>query len=247
MTKFSVNLNKFALLRNSRGNDNPNLLSVAQRCLRRGVHGLTVHPRPDERHTRFADVFALSELIAKWPAAEFNVEGYPTDKFIQMVLAAKPHQCTLVPDEPGQLTSDHGWDAIGRQPQLADAVQALQAGGVRVSVFLDPVTNQVEAAQSSGADRIELYTEPYAAAFGRPQQADQLAKFAEAARHAQSLNLGVNAGHDLNQKNLPAFLQSVPEVLEVSIGHAVVCESFDDGLEATLDKYIAIVRAAQRA
>jgi len=244
MTKFSVNLNKFALLRNSRGSNNPDLLAIAERCVARGVHGLTVHPRPDERHTRFVDVEALSSFLARKDGVEFNVEGYPSKDFIEIVLQTKPDQCTLVPDEPGQLTSDHGWDAIVRKTELSAAVAKLQAAGIRVSVFLDPELDQVDAAKATGTDRIELYTESYAAAFGHVGQATELARFAAAAKRAQSLGLGVNAGHDLNQKNLGAFLKAVPGVLEVSIGHAVVCESFDQGLENTLDAYLAIVNAA---
>lgn len=247
MTKFSVNLNKFALLRNSRGHNNPDLMAIAQRCVDRGVHGLTVHPRPDQRHARFSDVTALSAFLAGRPDVEFNVEGYPTPEFIEMVLAARPDQCTLVPDEPGQLTSDHGWDAVARKEQLAKVVTQLQAGQIRVSLFLDPALEQVEAAKATGADRIELYTERYAKAFGQPAQGGELANFAAAAAHAQSLGMGVNAGHDLSQKNLGAFLDAVPGVLEVSIGHAVVCESFDRGLEATLDAYLAIVSAKRGA
>ncbi|MDX2019268.1 MAG: pyridoxine 5'-phosphate synthase [Deltaproteobacteria bacterium] len=243
MTKFSVNLNKFALLRNSRGHNNPDVLAIAQRCVTRGVHGLTVHPRPDERHTRFADVAALAAFVKTQSGVEFNVEGYPTPAFLELVLTTKPDQCTLVPDEPGQLTSDHGWDAVAKAEQIKDAVRTLQRGGVRVSVFLDPVLAQVEAVKATGTDRIELYTEPYARAFGQRGQAAELARFAAAAKHAMALGIGVNAGHDLNQANLGSFLDAVPGVLEVSIGHAVVCESFDHGLEATLDAYLAIVNA----
>lgn len=243
MTKFSVNLNKFALLRNSRGNNTPDVLAIAQRCVAAGVHGVTVHPRPDERHTRFADVAVLASFVAPLPGVEFNVEGYPTAAFLDLVLKAKPDQCTLVPDEPGQLTSDHGWDAMAKSEQIRAAVKTLHDAGIRVSVFLDPVVAQVEAVKATGTDRIELYTEPYARAFGQATQAAELAKFRAAALHAQSLGMGVNAGHDLNQKNLEAFLDAVPKVLEVSIGHAVVCESFDHGLEATLGKYMAIVNA----
>lgn len=243
MTKFSVNLNKFALLRNSRGHNNPDVMAIAARCVNRGVHGLTVHPRPDERHTRFTDVEALATFLKSRPGVEFNVEGYPTPSFLELVLRTKPDQCTLVPDEPGQLTSDHGWDAVAKAEQIRAAVQTLHRGGVRVSVFLDPVLAQVDAVKATGTDRIELYTEPYARAFGQPGQAVELSKFAAAAKHATSLGMGVNAGHDLNQANLGPFLDGVPAVLEVSIGHAVVCESLDHGLEATLDAYMAIVTA----
>ncbi len=244
MTKFSINLNKFALLRNSRGNNTPDLMAVAQRCVARGVHGITVHPRPDQRHTRYADVAALSIYLAALPAVEFNVEGYPNQEFLDLVIAGRPHQCTLVPDAPGQLTSDHGWDAHARLAELQPVIARLRDAGIRVSLFLDPDLNQVRAAKQTGADRIELYTESYARAFGTPDEAPELQRFAAAARLAQALGLGVNAGHDLNQQNLSRFLAEVPQVLEVSIGHAVVCESLDDGLEATLDRYLALVNRA---
>ncbi|MCG5053507.1 MAG: pyridoxine 5'-phosphate synthase [Myxococcales bacterium] len=241
MTKFSVNLNKFALLRNSRGNNNPDVLGIARRCVARGVHGITVHPRPDERHTRFSDVTELAAYLKTEPQVEFNVEGYPTADFLALVERAKPHQCTLVPDAPGQLTSDHGWDAVRHQALLAEVVTRLQGHGIRVSLFLDPDLEQVEAAARTGVARIELYTEPYARAFGTEAQPAVLERFAGAAARAHQLGLGVNAGHDLNQQNLGPFLASVPSVLEVSIGHAVVCEALDAGLEPTLDRYLAII------
>ena len=242
MTKFSINLNKFALLRNSRGNNMPNIMAIAQRCVARGVHGITVHPRPDQRHATSADVEALSTYLAAVPTVEFNVEGYPDARFLALVVAARPDQCTLVPDAPGQLTSDHGWDVQGRLGELKPVVQQLHKAGIRVSLFLDPDLAQVQAAKLTGAERIELYTEPYARAFGTPQQTSELRRFAAAAALAGSLGLGVNAGHDLNQQNLGPFLAEVPNVLEVSIGHALVCEALDHGLETTLDRYLALVR-----
>lgn len=241
MTKFSINLNKFALLRNSRGHNTPDLMAIAQRCVTRGVHGITVHPRPDQRHTRYADVAALSIYLAALPAVEFNVEGFPDQGFLDLVIAGRPDQCTLVPDAPGQLTSDHGWDARGRMAELQPVIALLHEAGIRVSLFLEPNLDQVQAAKQTGADRIELYTESYARAFGTPEEALELTRFAAAARLAHELGLGVNAGHDLNQQNLGRFLSEVPGVLEVSIGHAVVCESLDHGLEATLDRYLALV------
>ena len=244
MTRFSINLNKFALLRNSRGRDLPNVESIARRCVSRGVHGLTLHPRPDQRHARYSDVADLAELLKEIPAVELNIEGNPVPRFVEVVLATMPHQVTLVPDADDQLTSDHGWDAIQQGRELATLVKTFADAGIRTSVFMDPDVAQIEAVAKTGADRIELYTEAYADAFGQPSMGATLQKYAVAARAAQALGMGVNAGHDLNQQNLAHFLRAVPSVLEVSIGHAVVCESFDRGLEATLDAYLAIVAGA---
>lgn len=244
MTKFSINLNKFALLRNARGRDVPNLVSIARRCVARGVHGLTLHPRPDQRHARYDDVVDFAALLRETPGVELNIEGNPAPQFTEVVLATKPHQVTLVPDADDQLTSDHGWDAIGYASELTALVRTFADAGIRTSVFMDPVVAQIEAVAKTGADRIELYTEAYADAFGAPEMGARLEMYAIAARAAQSLGMGVNAGHDLNQANLAHFLRAVPKVLEVSIGHAVVCEAFDMGLEAALDAYLAIVAAA---
>jgi pyridoxine 5-phosphate synthase len=241
MTKLSVNLNKFALLRNSRGGEMPDVLAMARRCIARGAHGITVHPRPDQRHTRDQDVRDLAALVKAHPGAEFNVEGNPTAHFIELVLEARPDQCTLVPDAPDQLTSDHGWDLKRDASTVAGIVRVLREQGIRVSVFLDPVLEQVSAIEAAMADRIELYTASYAGAFGTASQADTLKQFALVAERAQILGVGVNAGHDLNLQNLAPFLEAVPSVLEVSIGHALVCESFDYGLEATIDRYLGIV------
>jgi pyridoxine 5-phosphate synthase len=241
VTKFSVNLNKFALIRNARGGNLPDVAAIAQRCIARGVHGITVHPRPDERHTRASDVRVLSGLVRQHAGVEFNVEGNPSEGYLDLVLETRPHQATLVPDAPEQLTSDHGWNAVAEAGRLVPIVRRLKAAGVRVSLFLDADRTQVEAAARCGADRIELYTEAYAAAFGTGRQAAVLADYATAAARAQELGLGVNAGHDLNLQNLGPFLGSVPDVLEVSIGHAFVCEGFDYTLEGTVDRYLAIV------
>jgi pyridoxine 5-phosphate synthase len=241
MTKFSINLNKFALIRNSRGHDKPNLLAMARRCIARGAHGITVHPRPDQRHTRYDDVPALSELVRASPPVEFNVEGNPIPAFVQLVLDACPHQVTLVPDADNQLTSDHGWDAVANADRLTDLVKQFAAAGIRTSLFMDPDDQQIEAVARTGADRIELYTGPYADAFDTPRFSDTTQSYAHAAQFAQQLGLGVNAGHDLSLLNLGAFLRGVPNVLEVSIGHALVCESFDYGLEGTIDRYLAII------
>ncbi len=240
-TKFSINLNKFALLRNSRGGNRPDVVSVAARCVARGVHGITVHPRPDQRHARYSDVFDLAGLLAAHPEVELNVEGNPVDAFLHLVLKARPQQVTLVPDGATQLTSDHGWDVVGDDGRLKTVVQRLKSSGIRVSVFLDADLDQVQAAAQTGVDRIELYTEPYARAFATPTQNAVLVRFAAAASRAIACGLGVNAGHDLDQQNLGPFLRAVPGVAEVSIGHAVVCESLDAGLEATLDRYLALV------
>lgn len=243
MAKLSVNLNKFALLRNSRNIDYPNLLSVAQRAVTCGVHGITVHPRPDQRHTRYQDVYDLSAFIKELPKVEFNVEGNPVDSFLNIVCETKPDQCTLVPDSPDQLTSDHGWDVIGNKEKLVEIIKRLKSCAIRVSLFINAGENkQIEAAKQVGADRIELYTEPYAKAFETAQQDTVLQQFADSARYAQRIGLGVNAGHDLNLKNLDLFLGTVPNVLEVSIGHAIVIESFDYTFETTLIKYLAIVK-----
>jgi pyridoxine 5-phosphate synthase len=241
VTKFSVNLNKFALLRNSRGGNLPDVPAIASRCLDRGVHGLTLHPRPDERHARADDVRALAALINRRPGAELNVEGYPDDRYLNLVAETQPAQATLVPDSPEQLTSDHGWDVLKEGERLIPIIARLKAAGTRVSLFLDPDPAQVEAAAKTGADRIELYTESWARAFGTAAAPTQLEAFAQAARRATELGLGVNAGHDLNLHNLRPFLNAVPSVLEVSIGHAFVCECFDFTLEGTIDRYLAIV------
>jgi pyridoxine 5-phosphate synthase len=241
VTTFSINLNKFALLRNARGRNMPDLMDIARRCIARGVGGITVHPRPDERHARKDDVRSLATLIRPLPHVEFNVEGFPGEDLLRLVCETRPDQCTLVPDAAHQLTSDHGWDAIKESSSLVPVVARLKASGIRVSLFLDPEPAQVDAAARTGADRIELYTESYARAFGTASEAGELARFARAARRAQAVGLGVNAGHDLNLANLGAFLAAVPHVLEVSIGHAVICEALDHGLDATLDRYLALV------
>ena len=241
MTKLSVNLNKFALLRNSRGKDLPNLVAMARRCIRTGVHGITVHPRPDQRHTRFQDVFDLAAVTAE-QSVEFNIEGNPTPFFLDMVKQARPTQCTLVPDAPQQLTSDHGWDLRCDGNRLQPIIADLREAGIRASLFLDPDLAQVGRVPATGADRIELYTETYADAFGGGSQDEVLDKYRRAALHARQLGLGVNAGHDLNLRNLSLFL-TIPGILEVSIGHAIAVDSLDYGLENCLHRYLKIVQA----
>jgi pyridoxine 5-phosphate synthase len=242
VTKFSVNLNKFALLRNARGGGLPDVVAIGTRCLRRGADGLTLHPRPDERHARPGDVRALAAVCAGFPGAELNVEGYPDQRYLDLVLEVRPAQATLVPDAPDQLTSDHGWDARAQLARLVPIVAQLKSAGVRTSLFLDPDLAQVEAAARTGTDRIELYTESWARAFGTPAASQVVEQFAAAARRASELGLGVNAGHDLNLQNLGPFLRAVPNVAEVSIGHAFVCEAFDHTLEGTVDRYTTITR-----
>ena len=232
MTRLSVNINKVALLRNARGGDVPDLVRVARDCESFGAQGITVHPRPDERHVRRADLAPLREAVG----TEFNVEGYPSDDFVGLVLATRPEQVTLVPDAPGQLTSDHGWDARREGARLRDLARAFAGAGVRLSIFLDPDPRQVEAAAAAGADRVELYTGPYAAA-SRHGRAAAVAPYAEAARAAADAGLGVNAGHDLDLDNLRYFCREVPGVLEVSIGHALIADALYYGLHNTIQMY----------
>ncbi len=245
MTALSVNVNKLALLRNSRGRNFPDLQQFARRFLDLGVHGITVHPRPDQRHVRFADVPVLAELLKDRAGAEFNVEGYPSADFLALMEHVRPHQCTLVPDAADQLTSDHGWDLVKHGGFLKDSVARLRASGVRVSLFLDPVPAQVALAASIGADRIELYTEAYAAAFTSARSSPVLAEYKSAAVEARRLGVGINAGHDLDLQNLPLFL-GIGGVLEVSIGHALTIECIEFGMETVIARYLAICRDGGR-
>ena len=234
MTKLSVNINKFATLRNARGGNNPNLLQVAQDAERFGAHGITVHPRPDERHIRYNDVYELKKVIT----TEFNIEGNPKERsFVDLVLANKPTQVTLVPDALGQLTSNHGWDTITHQAYLKEVITELKQAGIRVSIFIDADEKMVEGAAQTGTDRIELYTENYAHQFYQnPDLA--VAPYRKAAELATQLNLGINAGHDLDVHNLQFFAQQVPQLVEVSIGHALVCDSLYFGMENTIQRYL---------
>jgi pyridoxine 5-phosphate synthase len=240
MTKLSVNVNKFALLRNSRNTDCPNVRRMAERAIAAGADGITVHPRPDQRHIRYSDVYELSELIRPQRKVEFNIEGNPIPDFLKIVLEVRPDQCTLVPDDPAQLTSDHGWDLRVEADSLAPIVRKLKHAGIRVSLFMEASTRQIDRVSATGADRIELYTEPYARAFGTGLEGDVWNRFSRAASHANGLGVAVNAGHDLNLRNLGRFLE-IPGILEVSIGHAIVVESFDYGFEGTLARYLEIV------
>jgi len=232
MSRLSVNINKIALLRNSRGSDIPDVIQFAKDCEAYGAQGITVHPRPDERHIRRSDVYALKKIVK----TEFNIEGYPTEDFLKMVLDIKPEQCTLVPDAPGQLTSDHGWDTVKHALLLKVVTQELHQAGIRVSLFIDPVHTLIDGAKSAGADRIEFYTGPYAHDFPTNKEA-AIKDFAAAAAHCEKIGIGINAGHDLNLDNLKFFKQHVPQLLEVSIGHALVRDCLYYGLENTIQLY----------
>jgi len=243
VTKLSVNLNKIALLRNSRALGIPSVTRAAVTALNSGAHGITVHPRPDERHIRATDVKDLAELMRRYPDAELNIEGNPFENALDLVRSLRPHQFTLVPDDPAAYTSDHGWDLARDASRLRPLIAEVKALGVRVSLFMDADAD-MKAAASVGADRVELYTEPYAQAYGTAQESQVLARYAAAARAAAQAGLGVNAGHDLNQQNLPAFLSAVPGVLEVSIGHALISDALDDGLAQTVRNYLAAIGRA---
>jgi pyridoxine 5-phosphate synthase len=244
MTKLSVNLNKIALLRNSRTLGIPSVVHAARIALDAGAHGITVHPRPDGRHIRTEDVYELAEVLRSYPQAEFNIEGNPFENALDLVRAVRPHQFTLVPDDPNAFTSDHGWDLRRDGDKLRPVIAALKDLGVRVSLFMDANANAIGEAARIGADRVELYTEPYAAAFGNADEKTQLSLYSAAATAAAAAGLGVNAGHDLNQQNLPVFLSRVPGVLEVSIGHALVADALEEGLARTVRNYLAAIARA---
>jgi pyridoxine 5-phosphate synthase len=245
-TALSVNLNKVALVRNTRHLGIPSVTRAATLCLEAGAHGVTVHPRPDARHIRAEDVRELNALLAGWPQAEFNIEGNPFHNLMDFVRELRPQQCTFVPDSEGQFTSDHGWDLRADAERVRPLIAEARSLGVRVSLFMDADPAAMPLAKAVGADRVELYTEPYAAAWGTPRQAEELQRFAAAARAAQDCGLGVNAGHDLNRDNLPDFVRAVPGVLEVSIGHALVADALELGYAATVRAYLdAIARGAR--
>lgn len=234
MTRLSVNINKIATLRNSRGGNNPNLIQVAKDCEAFGAEGITVHPRPDERHIRYKDVYDLKQNIT----TEFNIEGNPKEeKFVELVLANQPAQVTLVPDALNQLTSDHGWDTIKEQAYLKEIISKFKNAGIRVSIFVDPNEAMVEAAATTGTDRIELYTESYAKAFDAGKKEDIIEAYRKAAEKAKQLGLGINAGHDLDRHNLPFLVQQIPFIDEVSIGHALISDALYLGLENTIQLY----------
>ncbi len=234
MTKLSVNINKIATLRNSRGGNTPDLIKSAIDIQKFGAEGITVHPRPDERHIRYADVFELKKIIT----TEFNIEGNcDEDKFVHLVLENKPEQVTLVPDAKGQLTSDHGWDTIKNKDYLIEMIDVFKKAGIRVSIFVDPVLEMVEGAKKTGTDRIELYTENYAKEFQKGNHEEAIAPYIKAAKKAVELGLGINAGHDLDLHNLKYFAKNIPGLLEVSIGHALISDALYLGLENAVQLY----------
>lgn len=233
MTRLSVNINKVALLRNARGGNLPNLIQVAEDCEAFGAQGITVHPRPDQRHVRFDDIPALKKVVT----TEFNIEGNPSPEFLELVLANPPHQCTLVPDASDQLTSDHGWDTVRHGAFLKEVIAALHVKNIRVSLFVDPDPRMVEGARATGADRVELYTGPFAHDFIR-DPTGAMAPYTRAAEVAQEIGIGLNAGHDLNLDNLKYFRDHCPGLLEVSIGHALIADALYYGLANTIRMYL---------
>ncbi|HSB22138.1 MAG TPA: pyridoxine 5'-phosphate synthase [Burkholderiaceae bacterium] len=244
-TALSVNVNKIALLRNTRHLDIPNVVALSRIAILAGAQGITVHPRPDQRHIRTSDVHELAALLREWPHVEYNIEGNPTHNLMQFVRELKPHQCTLVPDSADQFTSDHGWSLPADAERLRPLVAEARALGVRVSLFMDPLPEAMAHAVAVGADRVELYTEAYARAHGTPEQAAVVARYAAAAQAAQAAGLGVNAGHDLNRSNLTDFLRAVPGILEVSIGHALISDALELGMERTVREYQRCIQLAQ--
>lgn len=237
MTKLSVNINKVATIRNARGGNNPDVQKVAVDCEKFGAQGITVHPRPDERHIRYQDVRDIKPLIT----TEFNIEGNPIDKYIKLVLEVKPTQVTLVPDADNQITSNHGWDTVANKGFLTDVIGQFKEAGIRTSVFVDAEPKMVEAARMCGTDRIELYTEPYAAGYEANRE-EAIKPFVEAAEVAREVGLGLNAGHDLSLQNLTYFHQNIPWLDEVSIGHALICDALYFGLEDTIKRYLACLK-----
>jgi len=244
MTKLSVNLNKIALLRNQRDIGIPSVIEAAKTVIRAGAYGITVHPRPDERHIRYSDVYELSGLIRKdYKGIEFNIEGNPfTGKYMEIVSEVKPDQATLVPDTPGQNTSDHGWDLAADAKRVEPIIKQLQQLGIRTSLFMDAEPAGIKIAKEAGTNRIELYTEPYATAFRENRNLPEtIGRYAKAAKYANETGLELNAGHDLNLQNLRRFLTEVPGILEVSIGHALIAEALEMGLEKTVKEYLKIL------
>lgn len=233
MTRLSVNINKIATLRNARGANNPDVVKAAVDCERFGAQGITVHPRPDERHIRYDDVIALKKVVT----SEFNIEGYPDDRFMKLISEVRPAQATLVPDPPGVLTSNAGWDTVGRAAFLKPIIQEIKKLGIRVSLFVDPSEKMVEGAAVAGADRIELYTEPYAALY-KVNREQAIAPYIASALLGKRLGMGLNAGHDLDLHNLNFLKQSIPDLDEVSIGHALICDALYLGLENAIQLYL---------
>ena len=243
----SVNVNKVAHLRNTRHLGIPSVARAATLCLQAGAQGITVHPRPDERHIRAADVFELKELLQQWPQAEYNIEGNPTQNLMRFIRETRPHQATFVPDSEDQFTSDHGWDIARDAARLRPLIDECHALGVRVSLFMDPLPEAMAAVRELGADRIELYTETYASAHGTPRRAEVLDRFTRTAQAALALGLGINAGHDLSLANLTDFIRAVPGVAEVSIGHALVADALEFGMADTVHRYLRAIVDAESA
>jgi pyridoxine 5-phosphate synthase len=239
MTRLSVNINKIATLRNARGGNNPDVLKIAQDCERFGGQGITVHPRPDERHIRYSDVVALSDVVK----TEFNIEGYPDDRYLKIIRELKPAQATLVPDPPNAITSNAGWDTLKNASFLKEVIEDIKSNGVRVSIFVDPKANMVEGAYKVNADRIELYTEPYASEFHTNKHV-AIRPYQESALLAHEIGLGINAGHDLSLENLKFFNENIPFLDEVSIGHALICDALYFGLENTIQLYLRELKQA---
>ena len=233
MTRLSVNINKIATLRNARGGNNPDVIKAAQDCERFGAQGITVHPRQDERHIRYADVLALNDVVK----TEFNIEGYPDERYLKIIRTVKPAQATLVPDPPNAITSNAGWDTITNETFLKEVVAEIKSVGTRVSIFVDPIPRMVEAAKKINADRVELYTEPYAHTFPSDREA-AIKPYKESAEVAHQVELGLNAGHDLSLENLNFFAQNIAHLDEVSIGHALICDALYYGLENTIQLYL---------
>jgi pyridoxine 5-phosphate synthase len=244
-TALSVNLNRVALLRNSRPLAFPAVTRAAAIVLEAGADGITLHPRPDQRHVRPADVQDVAQLLRRWPAVEYNLEGNPFHNLMEHVLSVRPHQCTFVPDAADAATSDHGWDLARDGARLRPLIEQAHGAGARVSLFMDAEPQLMAAARALGADRVELYTEPYARAHGGPGQAQSLERYRRAAEAALAVGLGVNAGHDLNLNNLADFLRAVPGVREVSIGHALIADALEFGLAQTVRRYLEQIRLAQ--
>lgn len=240
----SINLNKIALLRNQRDVGYPSVVEAGETILAAGAQGLTVHPRPDERHIRRSDVGEIAALVRRHPGIEFNVEGYPSEEFLDLVCRIQPDQVTLVPDDPHQATSDHGWDVVAQGGLLEPVIARLKQAGTRVSLFMDAEAAPMATVKALGADRIELYTGPYAWAYGGPDEAAQVEAYRRAARAAQQNGLGINAGHDLTLDNLPTFLAAVPDLLEVSIGHAFTSDALWMGLNGAIRAYLSALSSA---
>jgi pyridoxine 5-phosphate synthase len=243
-TALSVNVNKVALVRNTRHVGYPSVTRAAELCLKAGAAGITVHPRPDERHVRKGDVFEIAELMRLWPDREYNIEGNPFHNLMDFIRAVKPHQATFVPDSESQSTSDHGWSFPQDAARLKPLIDECCALGVRVSLFMDPDPAQMAACKAVGADRVELYTETWASAFGMPSEAKVLAQFAAAAQAAKEAGLGINAGHDLTQANLKPFIAAIPHLAEVSIGHAFVSDALEVGYAEAVKAYLAALKPA---